>query len=331
MVSNIDVKFSQRRLSAPKTQCNRGAWEENSYFEFSLYWLNVKESFWEGRLELERGTILKTKNSRGTDEKLSPITRIIKKKVKALTMSSDNIAKLEDYKDSLIKKAEQLITQGFPEKIIQLNELLASPMFHERKLSDFHQHLNIPVPGRVLVNKEDSAGDCEQPAKRARTEPTLDSGVNVTYLPIGSVACNASLSEIINTIKPMLYKLIEESDILKMWISFMIPKIEAGNNFGVSIQEDILDETERVKAEAVVSFDQISNYFVSRARIVAKVVKYPHIDDYRNAVVELDEKQYLDLWMIISNVRNRYLSLLDVVTKNMEKLKTPRSSNADLY
>lgn len=43
-----------------------------------------------------------------------------------------------------------------------------------------------------------------------------------------------------------------------MWISFMIPKIEDGNNFGVSIQEDTLAEVQAVESEAASFFDQIS-------------------------------------------------------------------------
>uniref|UniRef100_A0A1B0G4P7 Proteasome activator subunit n=1 Tax=Glossina morsitans morsitans TaxID=37546 RepID=A0A1B0G4P7_GLOMM len=246
-------------------------------------------------------------------------------------MASDTIAKLQDYTDSLIKKAEQLITQGFPERIIQLNELLATPMFCERRFSDVHQHLNIPVPEPVLVNDNDGDGDNEQPAKRPRTVPTLVSGVKVTDLPTGRVTCNASLCEIIDIIKLIMHKLVEDLNFLKMWIYFMIPKIEDGNNFGVSIQAIVLEEIEIVKTEAVPLFDDICVYFVSRAKLVEKVVKYPHIDDYRRAVVELDEKTYVDLWREICEIRNRYSLLHDVVTKNMKKLKKPRSSNADLY
>lgn len=64
----------------------------------------------------------------------------------------------------------------------------------------------------------------------------------------------------------------------------MIPKIEDGNNFGVSIQEDTLAEIQSVESEAAAFFDQISRYFISRAKIVSKVAKYPHIEDYRRAV-----------------------------------------------
>lgn len=48
----------------------------------------------------------------------------------------------------------------------------------------------------------------------------------------------------------------------------MIPKIEDGNNFGVSIQEDTLAEVQSVESEAAAFFDQISRYFISRGTSV---------------------------------------------------------------
>jgi proteasome activator subunit 3 (PA28 gamma) len=51
----------------------------------------------------------------------------------------------------------------------------------------------------------------------------------------------------------------------------MIPKIEDGNNFGVSVQEDTLGEIQSVESEAAAFYDQISRYFVSRGKIVSKV------------------------------------------------------------
>lgn len=60
-----------------------------------------------------------------------------------------------------------------------------------------------------------------------------------------------------------------------MWVSFMIPKIEDGNNFGVSIQEDTLAEIQSVESEAAAFFDQISRYYVSRAKLISKVLLTP--------------------------------------------------------
>lgn len=245
-------------------------------------------------------------------------------------MPNETIKKVQDYKDSLVKKAEQLIFQGFPEKIVELNEMLATDMFCERNFNEVHQDLNIPVPDPIIVNHVGDAGGAgdEPSAKRPRNDFCVP-GTKVMTLPSGTVPCNEPLCEMIKIVKPIIRKLVEDSNLLKMWISFLIPKIEDGNNFGVSIQEDTLAEIQAVESEAAAFFDQISRYFLSRAKVVSKVAKYPHIEDYRRAVIELDEKEYLSLWLVVCEVRNRYSSLHDIVIKNLEKLKKPRSSNAD--
>ncbi|OWR41106.1 proteasome activator complex subunit 3 isoform X1 [Danaus plexippus] len=243
---------------------------------------------------------------------------------------TDVAKKVQDYKDSLKQKAEHLIIKGFPEKIVKLNELLETSHFQNRDLSDVHQELNIPVPPPLNTNSQD-----EPSAKRQRLDTSEVSsvmtveGTMVYALPNGTVPCNKPLSDLIHLVKPHIRELVEDSNLLKMWISFMIPKIEDGNNFGVSIQEDTLAEIQSVESEAAAFFDQISRYFISRAKIVSKVAKYPHIEDYRRAVQELDEKEYLSLWLVMCEIRNRYCSLHDIVIKNLEKIKKPRSSNAE--
>ncbi|XP_013144073.1 PREDICTED: proteasome activator complex subunit 3 isoform X3 [Papilio polytes] len=240
---------------------------------------------------------------------------------------TDVTKKVQEYKDSLKQKAEHLIIKGFPEKIVLLNELLETSNFQNRDLADVHQDLNIPVPQPITLN--------EPNAKRARVDSSDNSsnstidGTKVFALPNGTVPCNKPLSDLIHLVKPHIRELVEDSNLLKMWISFMIPKIEDGNNFGVSIQEDTLAEIQSVESEAAAFFDQISRYFISRAKIVSKVAKYPHIEDYRRAVRELDEKEYLSLWLVMCEIRNRYCSLHDIVIKNLEKIKKPRSSNAE--
>ncbi|KXJ69316.1 hypothetical protein RP20_CCG027736 [Aedes albopictus] len=53
--------------------------------------------------------------------------------------SDDTAKKVQEYKDTLIKKAEELIIKGFPEKIVKLNDLLATPEFAERNFTDVYQ------------------------------------------------------------------------------------------------------------------------------------------------------------------------------------------------
>lgn len=72
--------------------------------------------------------------------------------------------------------------------------------------------------------------DYEPGAKRARvdesskmaTEPyTGPSGTKVLALPSGTVTCNAPICDLITVVKPFIRELVEDSNLLKMWISFM--------------------------------------------------------------------------------------------------------------
>lgn len=243
-------------------------------------------------------------------------------------MADGAIIEVQQFKDNLKMKGEALILTGFPKKIVQLNELIKLPEWNEENLINLHEDINIPVPEPVIVN------NCSpQPAnKKRKLDGEIEAqndGTKVFSFAAGMAVSNKKLTKLINILKPIIKQLVEDSNILKMWISFMIPKIEDGNNFGVSIQEDTLAEIQTVETEAAAFFDQISRYYVTRAKLVSKVAKYPHIEDYRRAVEELDEKQYLGLWLVLHEIRNHYSTLHDLVTKNLEKLKKPRNSNAE--
>lgn len=135
-------------------------------------------------------------------------------------MPKDTIGKVQEYKDSLITKAEILITKGFPEKIVELNELLATPMFNERNFSEVHQDLNIPVVAPILVNNhasEDNASDDSPVPKRQRKEETI-TGTTVLGVPVGTVPCNKPLCEMIKVVKPIIRKLVEDCKFEFCWI-----------------------------------------------------------------------------------------------------------------
>jgi len=240
-------------------------------------------------------------------------------------MADTTSKKVQEYKESLKAKAEELILKGFPETIVKLNDILETPQFRNREFADIHHDLNIPVPDPIVINSHSDL----PPAKKLKFDNSVSQdGTKVMILPTGAVSTNKHLMELVEIVKPHIRKLVEDSNLLKMWISFMIPKIEDGNNFGVSIQEDTLAEVQSVESEAAAFYDQISRYFISRGKLISKVAKYPHIDDYRRAVQEMDEKEYLSLWLVMAEIRNRYCSLHDIVIKNLDKIKKPRSTNA---
>ncbi|KIH59179.1 proteasome activator pa28 beta subunit [Ancylostoma duodenale] len=165
----------------------------------------------------------------------------------------------------------------------------------------------------------------------------------------GSVPCNAQLADLMDQVRPLLRDAVEHVNKVKMWITLLIPRIEDGNNFGVSIQEETLGEVRNVESEAASFLDQMSRYFTSRAKLLTKVAKYPHVDDYRRAILDMDEKQFINIRcfviipsifdvafefvlfrLVVLEMRNHFSTLYDIITKNIEKIKKPRNSNMEM-
>jgi len=247
----------------------------------------------------------------------------------------------EDYVTSVKTKSENLIKNVFPRKIEELNKHLDSEQFsfeHQQKV--LYESLNIPVPDpqaitRALSNNFHNAEEEGQNKKRklnnihSDTDANTVEGTKVLVLPSGPVACNSVISKHIDVVKPYIRELVEHANLLKMWVTFLIPKIEDGNNFGVSIQEDTLGEIRAIEGESATFYDAIARYHINRAKIISKVAKYPHIDDYRRVVAELDEKEFLSLRIVLSEIRNHYAAMYDLIAKNWEKIIRPRTSNTE--
>lgn len=233
---------------------------------------------------------------------------------------TDNL--LDEFKAQSKKQGEHLVKEVFPKKVLELTALLDSDKLSLSRLPEFSVGLNIPIPDGVSTN-------CELSSKKRKLNEIDTAGTPVFALPGGTVAINPLVAEIIDIIKPLAIELVSYANQIKMWIAYMIPKIEDGNNFGVSIQEDTMSEARQIETEAASYLDQISRYFLTRGKIVSKVAKYPHVDDYRRTVQELDEKEFLSLRLALVDLRNHYASLHDLICKNLDKIKKPRSTNTD--
>ncbi|XP_060038619.1 proteasome activator complex subunit 3-like [Erinaceus europaeus] len=178
----------------------------------------------------------------------------------------------------------------------------------ELHLQDLSQIRSVPAP--VSPGAPDPVGDGP-----CREGPMLRS--------------NQHLVELIERVKPEIELLRQKCSTVRMWVQLLIPRAEDGNNFGVSIQEDTVDQLWTAESTAASYLRRFSNYYSTRARLVAKMVKYPQVEDYRSTVAEVDENEYLSVLQILLHVRNQYATLHDVILKNIDKIKSPRSSNTD--
>ena len=130
----------------------------------------------------------------------------------------------------------------------------------------------------------------------------------------------------------------------------------------MTLQEDTLGEIRQVESDGCSYLDAISSYHLNRGKVVTKIAKYPHVEDFRQTVVELDEKQVcnkaqflhdmkicilkkhihfthesylmtlpqaLSIRLIAVELKNHYAVLHDIICKNWDKIKKPRNANHD--
>ncbi|XP_026993539.1 proteasome activator complex subunit 3 [Tachysurus fulvidraco] len=249
-----------------------------------------------------------------------------------LKVDSEIKSKVDVFRERITSEAEDLVANFFPKKLLELDQFLKEPVINIRELKEIHSELNLAVPDPILLTDIHDGLEGQNAKKRKLEDGTGDDkvgGTKVYIMPGGMMKSNGKLVDLIERVKPEIRTLIEKCNTVKMWVQLLIPRIEDGNNFGVSIQEETVAELRTVEGEAASYLDQISRYYITRAKLVSKIAKYPHVEDYRRTVTEIDEKEYISLKIIVSELRNQYVTLHDMILKNIEKIKRPRSSNSD--
>jgi len=143
---------------------------------------------------------------------------------------------------------------------------------------------------------------------------------------------NRHLASVHETLKKECEQLIDLTDKVKLWINLTMPKIEDGDNFGVQIQEEVLSELHRSQESGYNMRDSVRQNHLNRAKICSKIIKYPHLEDYALALKEHDDKQLYIARQNLSDLRNVYSVVTDILHKNITKLRTPKGNNGvNLY
>lgn len=141
------------------------------------------------------------------------------------------------------------------------------------------------------------------------------------------VPCNESIAELMRMLREELMDAIDKVGVLKVWIQLNIPRIEDGNNFGVSVQEEAVGELGRAEDSFFSGLESMTKYYMRRGKLISKVLKYPGIKDYRQSIIDLDLKQYSTLKLSILDLRNTFALLHDLITKNYDKISAPKPTN----
>ncbi|CRK94605.1 CLUMA_CG008105, isoform A [Clunio marinus] len=136
---------------------------------------------------------------------------------------------------------------------------------------------------------------------------------------------NSHVLDTFELIKPAIQDLMNDANLLKMWINFLFPPNEKGLN--LSVHKDVLEEIMSIEADAYAMNDRFKNYFRTRAIAVKKVAAFPDVDDFKHHLKELDGKECIAIWHILNQTKNHYYVMHDIIEKNIKMLKKPHRSS----
>ncbi|UKK01563.2 subunit of proteaseome activator complex [Theileria orientalis] len=216
--------------------------------------------------------------------------------------------KYQIFKEEITKSALSSLRERIPQKILYFNNILteyskSGLLFNSDDLDkESYQSINNHNPESKRTKRV-----------HEETNQVLPSHKQI-FLELEQIKLEAS-------------ELIEIITNIKLWIQLNIPRIEDGNNFGVGIQEEVIQELTRVEDTAFNLYDSIVKYYMARAKLTTKVIKYPSVSDYVEAIRELDEKEWIHIKITKVDMRNNYSMIYDLLCKNWEKVVKPKSED----
>ncbi|RAM39431.1 hypothetical protein DOZ52_29295, partial [Enterobacter hormaechei] len=105
-------------------------------------------------------------------------------------------------------------------------------------LSTLHAPLDIPIPDPPAADDEEMETDKNEDDEKKKKAPKC-----------GFIKGNERIVKLLDIVKPEIMALKETCITVSCWIAHLIPKIEDGNDFGVAIQEKILERITAVKTK----------------------------------------------------------------------------------
>ncbi|KAN0100447.1 Proteasome activator pa28 [Tylopilus felleus] len=250
-----------------------------------------------------------------------------------MSMPKETTEQLEVFRKGVASVAEDIIFRVFPAKVSTFE---LSAIIEDANAPDSPYNIS-QAPGSTdpKVYPPPSTSDFNGPfSKRKRVEdgitPLTNEIVNARYPEL--VHANKHILKLQETIKAECAQLSDSCDKVKLWVNLTMPKIEDGDNFGVQIQEEVLSELLRSQESAYNIRDSVRQNYLARAKICSKLIKYPNIEDYTLGLKEHDEKQLFFARQNLTDIRNVYAVMTDILLKNMAKIRSPRGNNrAGLY
>jgi len=144
---------------------------------------------------------------------------------------------------------------------------------------------------------------------------------------------NSYLQECFATLKPLMRDFIDNSLLLRTWVTLLLPKTEDGDNLGVQLQCNTINTCDDYLVDVKRLYHYINNYYSERAKLISKFDKYgkkAH-ECVQTSIAEYDEATFMKFSLSITQLYYYYLSMYDTIMKNIDKIKKPRNDSHELY
>jgi len=256
---------------------------------------------------------------------------------------TDALNDLDLYQKETAKTYDVMIREVLPRAILDYDRLLKDERFSLQRLPEIIAHTdsvmrfeNInplpPVPSdRSLESKNDRETTAVEKDNTEFADISDDNSSRpVTPMANNTIKGNQKLMELNDTVRKQFAETIETLKQIQLGIIFAVPNMEAGNNFGVDVQNEALKEVNTLETKANDAYRSISNFSNYRAQLVWKCVKYPQVEDCRLAVLERDERHLIDLRYAMLTMRNKLAALHNTLTKNVALIKQPRTARIEI-
>ncbi|TRM65917.1 proteasome activator pa28 [Schizophyllum amplum] len=237
-------------------------------------------------------------------------------------MDKNTTAKLDDFRKKITEAGEHIVFHVFPTKILEMHEAV------QAAASSANSPFNASQSSGTDATVCSPSGEDGGPKKRKREDEGAVRGATGRICYPEAVSANQRLVGLHTFIKRECEELGVLVDQVKLWITLTMPKIEDGDNFGVEIQTEVLSELDRVHQSAYNLRDLARQDHLDRAKICSKLIKYPNIEDYAVALKEHDEKHLYMARENLTDIRNLYAVMTDLIHKNISKIRAPKANNS---
>ncbi|KAJ1494105.1 proteasome activator pa28 [Baffinella frigidus] len=224
----------------------------------------------------------------------------------------------------LAVEAEIIVHEKMPAKILELTKVL-----EEGDLWKYPTHDDVVKAVSQSTGGGDKKRKIDELSPRKHSNATeIEGAANGVEVKSDFVfASNSAILQQQEYLKSEIQDCLQMLSKVKIWIHLNIPKVEDGNNFGVSIQEDTVNELTKAEDTSFSLLEAVNKYFMTRGKLVSRMAKYPGLHDYAKSVQEVDRRERVNLCLSLYDLRNNYFILFDSITKNMDKIKKPRSAH----